>query len=294
MNKVTIQIRGLSKTYRRKNALSPLELEISEGVTGILGPNGAGKSTFLSLLATVALPSHGTATLYGNPLQGDGTHHIRNILGYLPQRVHAPGKLSAEEFLNYAAVMKGIHDDGKRVEEVSRVLSVVNLLDRSRDRIKGYSGGMRQRIGIAQALIGKPNLLLFDEPTTGLDPAERIAFRNLIRDLGQTSTVLMSTHIVSDLESTCDQVIIINQGELCFQGTLEELATKALGKVWEAVLSTKDAESWYTQRAVVAGIREANGMRVRIISEKRPVAEATEVSPSLEDGYVAVIKGLIG
>lgn len=293
MNKVTIQIRGLSKTYRKKNALSPLKLEISEGVTGILGPNGAGKSTFMSLLATVEKPSHGTATLYGNPLQGDEIHHIRKILGYLPQRVHVPGKLSAEEFLNYAAVMKGIHDDGMRVEEVSRVLSVVNLLERSHDRIKGYSGGMRQRIGIAQALIGKPKLLLFDEPTTGLDPAERLAFRNLIRDLGQESTVLMSTHIVSDLESTCDQVIIMNQGELCFQGTIEELAAKASGLVWEAVMSTKDAESWYTQRAVVAGIREAGGMRLRIISEIRPVAEATEVSPSLEDGYVAVLKGLI-
>lgn len=290
MNSDTIQIRGLSKTYRKKRALKSLELDIGKGVTGLLGPNGAGKTTFMSLLATVEKPTHGTASIYGYPLQGEGNHSIRKILGYLPQRVHVPGKLSGEEFLDYAAAMKGMLDPTRRNNEVSRVLSEVNLLDRAHDRLKGYSGGMRQRIGIAQALIGEPKLLLFDEPTTGLDPAERISFRNLIRELGQENTVLMSTHIVNDLESTCDRVIIFNQGEVRFHDSLDQLAMRATGKVWEAVLSTKQAETWYAQRAVVAGIREAGGMKVRIIADERPVLEAQQVSPSIEDGYVAVLK----
>ncbi|CAH1215313.1 putative ABC transporter ATP-binding protein YxlF [Paenibacillus plantiphilus] len=285
----TVHIQDLAKSYRRKHALQPLQLKLMKGVTGLLGPNGAGKTTFMSLLATLVKPSNGTAQIYGHDLI-DGARDIRSLLGYMPQRVNVPGQLTGEELLLYAASMKGIKDAAARKQEAERVLNEVNLLERSGDRLKGYSGGMRQRIGIAQALIGQPRLLLFDEPTAGLDPSERIRFRNLVRGLGQERTVLLSTHIVSDLDSTCEYVVVFHKGRLHFQGTLQELADQAAGKVWETIVSPLQAEEWYAKRLVVSGSREGDGMRLRLIADEIPTAEAKSVEPTLEDGYVAVLK----
>lgn len=285
----TVHIQELAKTYRRKQALQPLQLKLMKGVTGLLGPNGAGKTTFMSLLATLVKPSNGTAQIYGHDLI-DGARDIRSLLGYMPQRVNVPGQLTGEELLLYAASMKGIKDAAARKQEAERVLNEVNLLERSGDRLKGYSGGMRQRIGIAQALIGQPRLLLFDEPTAGLDPSERIRFRNLVRGLGQDRTVLLSTHIVSDLDSTCEYVVVFHKGRLHFQGTLQELAEQAAGKVWETIVSPLQAEEWYAKRLVVSGSREGDGMRLRLIADEMPITEAKSVEPTLEDGYVAVLK----
>ncbi|KKO54783.1 ABC transporter ATP-binding protein [Paenibacillus sp. DMB20] len=290
--KVTVYIQGLTKCYGKKQALKPLNLRIAEGVTGLLGPNGAGKSTLMNLLATIEQADQGHAEIYGYDLSRDGAHHIRSLLGYVPQRVQVPIKLTGWEFMNYAATMKGISDPAARKREVERVLAEVHLTDRAGDRLKSYSGGMRQRIGIAQALLGDPKLFLFDEPTTGLDPSERIAFRNLLRALGQKCTVIISTHIVSDLETTCDEVVVFHKGYMRFQGRLKQLAEQAEGSVWEKTMPVHQAEEWFEKRVVVNSIREADGMRIRFIASPESVSDATAVNPSLEDGYVAVLKEL--
>lgn len=289
MHEYTVHIESLAKNYRRKQALHPLGLKLKKGVTGLLGPNGAGKTTLMSLLATLEKPTGGSAQIYGYDLNADA-QHIRGLLGFMPQRVNVPNQLTGEELLLYAASMKGIKDAATRKLEAARVLNEVNLADRAADKLKGYSGGMRQRIGIAQALLGSPRLLLFDEPTAGLDPSERIRFRNLARSLGQDRTVLLSTHIVSDLESTCDYVVVFHEGRLKFQGTLPQLAGQADGRVWETVVPPEQAEEWYAKRLVIAGCREDGGMRLRLVANEVPGAGAKPVEPTLEDGYVAVLK----
>lgn len=287
----SIHIRGWSKSYRRKQALQPLELRVREGVTGLLGPNGAGKSTLINMLATVERASAGSAEIYGHFLPGHGAHAIRQLLGYVPQRISLPLMLSGEEFLVYAAAMKGISKPEARIKEAARVLKEVNLTEQAKARIKSYSGGMRQRIGIAQALLGSPKLLLLDEPTTGLDPAERIRFRNLVRSLGESRTVILSTHIVSDLDTTCDDVVVFKDGRLRFQGSLGQLAAQAKNKVWERTVPFHLADRWYAEKAVVSSVREAEGIRLRYISDVEKVEDAYPVLPSLEDGYVAILKG---
>lgn len=292
MNKEeSIHICGWSKSYGRKQALQPLELRFREGVTGLLGPNGAGKSTLINMLATVERASAGSAEIYGHSLKDDGAHAIRQLLGYVPQRISLPLMLTGEEFLVYAAAMKGISKPEARINEATRVLREVNLTEQAKTRLKSYSGGMRQRIGIAQALLGSPKLLLFDEPTSGLDPAERIRFRNLVRSLGESRTVILSTHIVSDLDTTCDDVVVFNAGRLRFQGSLGQLADQARNKVWERTVPVHLADRWYEERAVVSSIREAEGIRLRYISDVEKAEDARPVIPSLEDGYVAVLKG---
>ncbi|GIP38492.1 ABC transporter ATP-binding protein [Paenibacillus sp. J31TS4] len=292
MQPTLVELAGVAKTYRRKQALHPLDLELRPGITGLLGPNGAGKTTLLSTLATVQRPSRGAIRICGWDTVSHG-REARSALGYMPQRVELPGQLTGREFLHYAASMKGLAEPKARGTEVERVLAEVNLADRAGDRIRGYSGGMKQRLGIAQALLGDPPFAVFDEPTAGLDPSERIRFRNLLRRRTADRIVLLSTHIVSDIEAVCDEVVVLHEGRLRFRGSLEELAAEAAGRVWEAEVDEDQADALYAERLVIAGVRQDTGMRLRLLADDRPAAGARTAAPTLEDGYVAVLKGTV-
>jgi ABC-type multidrug transport system ATPase subunit len=270
--------------------LDRVDLTLAPGLHGLLGPNGAGKSTLMSILATLTVQDSGELSIFGlDPVtQGGG---IRRLLGYVPQQIRLPGQLTGAELLHYAASMKGIGDKGVRTREVEKALAEVNMLDKANSKIKTYSGGMKQRLAIAQALLGDPKLVVLDEPTAGLDPAERIRFRNLLRRWGEDRVVLLSTHIVGDIETSCDSVTVLHEGRLRFQGELRELARLADGRVWEARLPSSEADRWFAERLVVGSRRDGNAITLRLIAAERPFSDAVLAEPTVEDGYVAALKG---
>jgi ABC-type multidrug transport system ATPase subunit len=270
--------------------LDRVDLSLAPGLHGLLGPNGAGKSTLMSILATLTVPDSGKMSIFGlDPItQGGG---IRQLLGYVPQQIRLPSQLTGAELLHYAASMKGIGDKGVRSQEVEKALAEVNLNDKANSKIKTYSGGMKQRLAIAQALLGDPKLVVLDEPTAGLDPAERIRFRNLLRRWGENRVVLLSTHIVGDIETSCDSVTVLHEGRLRFQGELKELARLADGRVWEARLPASEADRWFAERLVVGSRRDGNAITLRLIAAERPFSDAAPSEPTVEDGYVAALKG---
>jgi ABC-type multidrug transport system ATPase subunit len=241
-------------------------------------------------LATLTVQDSGELSIFGlDPVtQGGG---IRRLLGYVPQQIRLPGQLTGAELLHYAASMKGIGDKGVRTREVEKALAEVNMLDKANSKIKTYSGGMKQRLAIAQALLGDPKLVVLDEPTAGLDPAERIRFRNLLRRWGEDRVVLLSTHIVGDIETSCDSVTVLHEGRLRFQGELRELARLADGRVWEARLPSSEADRWFAERLVVGSRRDGNAITLRLIAAERPFSDAVLAEPTVEDGYVAALKG---
>jgi ABC-type multidrug transport system ATPase subunit len=285
-----IVIHGLTKQYRRSRALDAIDLKLEPGLHGLLGPNGAGKTTLMGILATLTKPDSGTVSVFGFDLykqSGD----IRQLLGYVPQHVRLPGQLTGAELLHYAASMKGIAAPAARKREVEQALQEVNLTEKAYAKIKTYSGGMRQRLGIAQALLGDPKLVVLDEPTAGLDPAERIRFRNMLRRWGEGRIILLSTHIVGDIETGCDCVTVLHEGRIRFQGTLAGLTLRADRMVWEVKVPLAEADHWFARRIVVGSRKEGEGMVLRLIAEDCPAPGARAVSPGLEDGYVAALKG---
>lgn len=285
-----IRLERLTKRYRGHCALDRVDLTLAPGLHGLLGPNGAGKSTLMNILATLTVQDSGELSIFGlDPVtQGGG---IRRLLGYVPQQIRLPGQLTGAELLHYAASMKGIGDKGVRTREVEKALAEVNMLDKANSKIKTYSGGMKQRLAIAQALLGDPKLVVLDEPTAGLDPAERIRFRNLLRRWGEDRVVLLSTHIVGDIETSCDSVTVLHEGRLRFQGELRELARLADGHVWEARLPSSEADRWFAERLVVGSRRDGNAITLRLIAAERPFSDAVPAEPTVEDGYVAALKG---
>jgi ABC-2 type transport system ATP-binding protein len=287
----TIQIDGLSKKYKKLDALKDVNLNLPPGIHGLLGPNGAGKTTLMNILTTLLQPTAGKVTIFGHDLEKNG-HRIRELLGYMPQHVYFPGQLTTSEFLHYAASMKGIERPEARKQEVERVLEEVNLTEHAGKKIKGLSGGMKQRLGIAQAILGDPKLVILDEPTAGLDLNERIRFRNLISRWGENRTVIISTHIVGDIEASCDQVTVMHQGRAHFSGALVEVAQLAENHVWETKISIQEADRLFKEKVVVASRKEGNQMALRIVSKEKPLPDAEPVNPELEDGYVAILKGV--
>ena len=219
----TIKIEGLSKSYGKVQVLKEVDLQISTGLFGLLGPNGAGKTTLMKILSTTLPWNEGQVTIYDYNLLKE-SDKVRELLGYLPQHFHAPGQFTGREFLHYVGSMKGLSDKKERTEQVERLLEEVNLQPQANKKVKSYSGGMKRRLGIAQALLGNPKLIILDEPTAGLDPSERIRFRNIIEKLSKNYTIILSTHIISDIESSCEKVAVLNHGEVLFQGTTEGLA----------------------------------------------------------------------
>lgn len=280
-----IEIQNLSHRYKNgAQALDNVTLSIKPGLLGFLGPNGAGKSTLMSVLATLLKPSQGKVLLDGRDIVKE-PNLVRGILGYLPQHFGVYDQLSGVEFLNYMAAIKGIPGAlaSKRINEL---MAILNLEDAKKKKLKRYSGGMRQRIGIAQALLNDPKLLIVDEPTVGLDPEERIRFRRLLADLAGERIVILSTHIVSDVASIASKIVIIKEGQLITEETPEDLLKKLDGKVWVAIVKSEHASAMEEKYIVSNTVRRAEGFELRIISDKKPTENAKPSPATLEDCYL--------
>jgi ABC-2 type transport system ATP-binding protein len=292
-----IEIAGLTKSYgfgpKRAQALRGINLEIPGGMFGLLGPNGAGKTTLLRILAGVVAASQGTVLVNGHDLGTErGKRLAKTLLGYLPQDLGMYEELTARQFVDYMAILKGLDDPQRRAHRVAEVLDMVALTDASHRKIAGFSGGMKRRVGIAQALVNDPQLLIVDEPTAGLDPGERIRFRNLLVALAADRTVLLSTHIVEDIGQTCRALAVLARGQVVFRGSPAELTQAAEGHVWTVTSTRVDPPSpgW----TVVSMLHLAEGVEVRLVGpSSEGVTGAVAAQPSLEDGYVWLMEGVV-
>ncbi|MEP7011382.1 MAG: ABC transporter ATP-binding protein [Acidobacteriota bacterium] len=283
-----LEIKGLTKKYPSGTvALSDFSLSVGEGVLGLLGPNGAGKTTLMTILATVTQPSSGTFHWEGHDGVADPLA-VRRTLGFLPQDFGVYEKLTAREFLLYLGRLKGlVGKDLKR--RVGELLALVNLHGAADRRLGGYSGGMRQRVGIAQALLGDPKLVIVDEPTVGLDPEERVRFRNLLAEVAQGRVVLLSTHIVSDIEAIASSIAVVRAGRLLVHASPEELLRTAEGRVFRAVVPSDRLAAVQAQVPVSNLARRADGVHVRFVGAVGGAAAlpgAEPVEPTLEDAYL--------
>ena len=285
-----LTITNLGKQYRSDFwGLRNFSLDIKPGILGLLGPNGAGKSTFMRMLATITKPTDGSI-LWNDMDIVRSPDPLRAALGYLPQDFGVYPNLNAVEFLEYMAAIKGL-DSATARKRIDELLLLVNLKDAAKRPLGGYSGGMKQRVGIAQALLNDPQLLIVDEPTVGLDPEERVRFRNLLSDLSGERIVILSTHIVSDVEATATRIALVNKGRLLCEAAPEELLRELEGKVWEWCVSSDDLTA-LKQKYIVSGtIRRSDGVQVRVVSATQPDLQAGRVSPNLEDAYLYFVGG---
>jgi len=285
-----MNIQNVSKQYQNRHwGLRDFTLELGPGVLGLLGPNGAGKSTLMRILATITKATTGSVTWNGKDI-ARSPNDLRAVLGYLPQDFGVYPNLSAVEFLEYIAAIKGL-DAKSAKRRIDELLQVVNLVDAARRPLGGYSGGMKQRVGIAQALLNDPQLLIVDEPTVGLDPEERVRFRNLLSDLSGERIVILSTHIVSDVEATATRIVLINQGSLLCESSPEGLLKELEDKVWEWTASSAELVALKQKHIVSGTIRRSDGVQVRVVSEGKPEASAQRAAPNLEDAYLYFIGG---
>ncbi len=283
-----VQISHLTKDYGKLRALDDITLRIGSGMFGLLGPNRAGKSTLMRILATLLPLTSGDVKIDGYDLMRQ-PDEIRQRLGYIPQEFGFFRGLNAVDMLDYIGTMKNI-PRVERKRQVESLLEQVNLTRDARRKVGGYSGGMKQRLGIAQALLGNPSLLIVDEPTAGLDPEERIRFRNLLTRLSGQRTVLLSTHIVADIEASCEQVAVINRGRLVFSGTPDALVDQAHGKVWQLEIRAADWERIEQQFRVISSRTIASGLQLRIIADENPLGQGVPIESGLEDGYMTALK----
>ena len=287
-------IDGVSKLYRgRVWGLRDFSLTLEPGVLALVGPNGAGKSTLMRILATVTRPTEGKVTWQGTHDKAPADiarapDRLRSVLGYLPQDFGIYPNLSAQEFLEYLAALKGL-GGGVARRRIDELLQVVNLGEVRKRPLGGYSGGMKQRVGIAQALLNDPQLLIVDEPTAGLDPEERVRFRNLLSDLAGERIVILSTHIVSDAEATATQIAVIHQGRLLQHAAPEHLLQAVQGKVWQWVVPSADLTAIRQRHLVNSTVRRAEGVHVRVIGDAPPGPTAVGASPVLEDAYLYLL-----
>jgi ABC-type multidrug transport system ATPase subunit len=285
-----LTVTDLGKQYRSDFwGLKNFSLEIKPGILGLLGPNGAGKSTFMRMLATITKPTDGKI-LWNDVDIVKSPDTMRALLGYLPQDFGVYPNLNAIEFLEYMAAIKGL-DAVTAKKRIDELLLLVNLKDAAKRPLGGYSGGMKQRVGIAQALLNDPQLLIVDEPTVGLDPEERVRFRNLLSDLSGERIVILSTHIVSDVEATATHIALVNKGQLLCESAPENLLKELEGKVWEWTVASDDLPALKQKHIVSGTIRKSDGVQVRVVSASKPQASAGSVSPNLEDAYLYFIGG---
>jgi ABC-2 type transport system ATP-binding protein len=283
-----LTVEGLSKSYRGGvQALRKVNLALRPGVLGLLGPNGAGKSTLMRILATITQPSAGRVVWNDSDIARE-PDALRGVLGYLPQDFGVYPNLSAIEFLDYLAAVKGIPAAAAR-RRISELLALVNLADAAKRPLSGYSGGMRQRVGIAQALLNDPKLLIVDEPTAGLDPEERVRFRNLLSELSGERIVILSTHIVSDVEAVATEIAILGQGQLLTHGTPEELLAKVNGKIWELVVTSGELADLRSKYLISSTAHRSDGVHARVVANAAPSSSTRALEPSLEDAYLAVL-----
>ena len=271
-------VTDVRRRYGRTQALDGATFEIGSGVTGLLGPNGAGKTTLLRILATVATPDSGSVSIFGrDPAHASERLELRRRLGYLPQDPGFQRGFSVFEFIDYVAILKEMTNRRERHDEVRRVIAAVDLTSVSGKRVRGLSGGMRRRTALAAALLCDPQFLVLDEPTAGLDPEQRLRFRELVSDAGEGRAVLLSTHQTEDVAALCQDVVVLDQGRVLFHGSPSELTALAVGRVWYAEDRSKSAELVW---------RGADG-RFRHLGSPPPDADAVE--PTLEDGYLLLV-----
>jgi len=290
---LNLDINDLGKVYKGNVwGLRNFSLSVGSGVLGLVGPNGAGKSTLMRILATVTKPTEGSASWNGTDVT-KSPDEVRKVLGYLPQDFGIYPNLNAIEFLTYLAAARGIAGKPARTR-INQLLELVNLVDARTRRLGSLSGGMRQRVGIAQALLNDPKLLIVDEPTAGLDPEERIRFRNLLSELSGDRIVILSSHIVSDIEAAATSIAIINKGRLLMHASPEELLRSVEGEVWEVVIASSELTELKRTHVVGSTTRTGEGVRVRVVGERAPGAEARRVMPTLEDAYLRLLAGETG
>jgi ABC-2 type transport system ATP-binding protein len=282
-----IEIQGLNKIYPNGNqALKDINLEFGTGMFGLLGPNGAGKSSLMRIIVTLMKPTSGVVLVDGKDIQKI-RKELRGMLGYLPQDFRFFTALKTWEFLDYSGSLAGMKNKKERLAEVDRLLDQVGLLEARDRQANRLSGGMKRRLGIAQALIGNPRIIVVDEPTTGLDPDERIRFRNILSQLSQHDvTIILSTHIVGDISSTCQGMALLNKGELVFSGSPESLVQHAEGHVFKLNLTPFEYEMVKEKYNVISTIPVDTGWEVQVVSDDIPEYNSTEIIPNIEDAYV--------
>jgi len=283
------QIPIFGKRKKPFRALNGVSLEINTGMFGLLGPNGAGKSTMMRIICGILEQSYGKIWINGMDTQ-KYREELQGLIGYLPQAFGTYENMSAVEFLDYQAILKGIKDAKTRDERIDYVLKNVHMFERRNDKIGSFSGGMKQRIGIAQILLNLPRILVVDEPTAGLDPRERIRFRNLLVELSRERIVIFSTHIIEDISSSCNQVAVINRGDLKYFGTPGDMLNMGEGFVWQFTIPAKDFDSIADKKLIVHHMRDGENIRVRCLSMDKPNENAVNVSPHLEDAYLCLLK----
>ena len=282
-----ISIQNLSKEYKKgTKALKSLNLEIGNGMFGLLGPNGAGKTTLMRILVTLMEPTEGTVRFDGKDLVKQ-RGLIRSMLGYLPQEFRMFSRLKTWEFLDYSAQLAGIYNGKVRREAVGRMLESVGLFEARDRQANKLSGGMKRRLGIAQALIGSPTVIVVDEPTIGLDPEERLRFRNLLADLSrEEKIIILSTHIVGDISSTCEHMAMLDQGEVIFHGSPEKLVEQTRGHVWLIDALDSEIEDIKSKYSVIAAVPSRHGLEVQVVCDKLEGYKGREIEPNLEHAYV--------
>jgi ABC-2 type transport system ATP-binding protein len=284
-----IEINNLDKSYGSKQVLNNINMEISEGMFGLLGPNGAGKTTLMRILTTLLHKTGGSVRIDGIDI--DDKSKIRPIIGYLPQDFSMYSNMSVYESLDYLAILSGINDDRiTRKKRIINLLERVNLERQLRTKVRALSGGMKRRLGISQALLHNPKVLIVDEPTAGLDPEERVRFRNMLTDFAEGRIVILSTHIVEDIEFTCENLAILKEGQMVYQGRVKELIEKVKGSVWTSDVDREEFNRVKRDYNIISTVSEGESVRLRIISDEKPFENALAIQPSIEDAYMKLIR----
>ena len=285
----TLQINNLTKTYPNGvKALNGINLEITNGMFGLLGPNGAGKSSLMRTLATLQEADSGTATLDGIDILNQ-PEELRKVLGYLPQEFGVYPGITAEQLLDHMAILKGIINPKERKQLVEYLLDKVNLYEKRKKNVKSFSGGMKQRVGIAQALIGNPKLIIVDEPTAGLDPGERNRFYNLLSEVGKQVIVILSTHIVDDVRELCTKMAIMNAGQIVYQGTPQNAIDELSGRVFRRIVAREELETYANNYSIISNKMVGGQPLIHVFSETNPENGFELVNPNLEDVFFSRI-----
>lgn len=284
-------IKDLTKTYKNGvKAIDNLNLEIGTGMFGLLGPNGAGKSSLMRTIATLQSPDSGSI-MFGDINVLEDKMSLRKVLGYLPQSFGVYPKMSAEDLLDYFATLKGVSSKSDRTALVKEVLEITNLYDVRHKHVAGYSGGMKQRFGIAQLLLNNPKLIIVDEPTAGLDPAERHRFLNVLREVGTNCTVIFSTHIVEDVKELCNDMAILNGGRILKQTTPSNARKELIGKIWTKIVERDDLEENEAKFNVLSSnYNEDNTLNIRVFADEQPDTDFKPSEPQLDDVYFIALK----
>jgi ABC-type multidrug transport system ATPase subunit len=281
----------IGKQRKPFKALRGVSFEIHTGMFGLLGPNGAGKSTLMRIVCGILEQSYGSIWINGLDTRVY-REELQSLIGFLPQEFGTYENMTSREFLDYQAILKGVVDEKLRRERIEYVLKAVHMYERRDDKIGSFSGGMKQRIGIALILLHLPRILIVDEPTAGLDPRERIRFRNLLVELSRDRVVIFSTHIIEDISSSCNQVVVVDKGEMKYFGNPADMVKLAAGKVWNFRIGKDDFDVSLDKTMVVHHIQDGDTIQVRYIAEQQPFEDTELAEPNLEDAYLCLLKGM--